>query len=94
MKVDSVNGVQNQSPVELSTRPTSTSASSTAAASTQDQDRTTLSTSSSVSSLVGQAMSSPDVRMDKVNSLKQQIASGNYNIDPNKIAQGILSEGM
>jgi negative regulator of flagellin synthesis FlgM len=93
MKVDLSNGISNQSPVELNNRPATTSQS--AAAPVETQDRTTLSTSSSaVSSLVSQAMASPQVRQDKVDALKQQVASGNYNIDPSKIAKGILSEGM
>jgi negative regulator of flagellin synthesis FlgM len=91
MKVDLINGVSNQSPVELNTRPATTS-SSLAAAPAATQDRTTLSTSSSaVSALVSQAMASPEVRQDKVNALKQQIASGTYVINPSKIAQGIAS---
>lgn len=93
MKVDQINGVSNQSSVELNTRPAATSSS--AATPAEAQDRTTLSTSSSaVASLVSQAMASPEVRQDKVNALKQQIASGNYNIDPSRIASGIASEGM
>ncbi|SEF63264.1 anti-sigma-28 factor, FlgM family [Bryocella elongata] len=93
MKVDLTNGVSNQNPVELNSRPATTSSS--AAAPAETQDRTTLSTSSSaVSTLVSQAMASPEVRQDKVSALKQQIASGNYNINPSKIASGILSEGM
>jgi negative regulator of flagellin synthesis FlgM len=34
----------------------------------------------------------PDIRTDKVNAVKKAIESGNYNIDPLKIAGKILSE--
>jgi len=34
----------------------------------------------------------PDIRTDKVDSIKQAIDTGNYNIDARKIAQKILEE--
>lgn len=34
----------------------------------------------------------PDIRTDKVDALKKAIDTGNYNIDPRKIAQKILEE--
>lgn len=34
----------------------------------------------------------PDIRTDKVNAIKESIDAGNYNIDPLKIAEKILSE--
>lgn len=36
--------------------------------------------------------SSPDVRMDKVNSLKKSIDNGTYNVDAEKIADKIISK--
>lgn len=33
----------------------------------------------------------PEARMDKVNRLKKEIQDGNYKIDPEKVADGILS---
>jgi flagellar biosynthesis anti-sigma factor FlgM len=56
-------------------------------------DRTTFtSDSSSVSSLVGKAMSSPDIRQDLVSQLKQAVNSGQYKLDPNAIASSMIDE--
>ena len=56
-------------------------------------DRTTLTSgSSSVSSLVSEAMTSPEVRQDKVQSLQQAISSGQYKLDPDKIAGAMIDE--
>ena len=57
------------------------------------EDRTTLkSDSASLSSLVGTALSSPAVRQDRVDSLKQSVSSGNYNLDPAKIASAMIDD--
>jgi flagellar biosynthesis anti-sigma factor FlgM len=57
------------------------------------EDRTTLSSgSSSVSSLVADAMNSPEVRTDKVQSLQHAISSGQYQLDPDKIAGAMIDE--
>jgi negative regulator of flagellin synthesis FlgM len=56
-------------------------------------DRMTLSSSSnSVSSLVSTAMNSPEIREDKVASLRQAINSGQYNLDPSAIASSMIDE--
>jgi negative regulator of flagellin synthesis FlgM len=46
-----------------------------------------------VKSLVSQALSTPEVRQEKVNALRQSISSGEYKLDPGKIAGAIISEG-
>ena len=46
----------------------------------------------SVGSLVSQAMASPDVRQDKVDALRQAISSGQYKVEPTKIAEAMLQE--
>ncbi|KAA6464440.1 flagellar biosynthesis anti-sigma factor FlgM [Acidobacteria bacterium AB60] len=57
------------------------------------EDRTTLtSDSADVQSLVGVAMQSPDIRQDKVASLRQAVNSGQYKLDPAQIAGAILDE--
>lgn len=57
------------------------------------EDRTTLSsTDPSVNALVSDAMSSPEIRQDLVDNLKQAISSGNYELDPGKIAQSMIDE--
>ena len=61
--------------------------------STGTADRTTFSTfNPSLPGMVSQAMSAPPVRQDKVNELRGAIASGSYQVDPNKIADAMVSE--
>jgi flagellar biosynthesis anti-sigma factor FlgM len=56
-------------------------------------DRTTLTSGSgSVDSLVSTAMNSPEVRQDKVQSLQQSISSGQYKLEPDKIAGAMIDE--
>lgn len=66
------------------------------AASAQDADsgdRTTLtSDSTSVNSLVSEAMSMPAIRQDKVQSLQQAISSGQYQLDSDQIAGAMIDE--
>lgn len=42
--------------------------------------------------LADHAMSLPEVRMDKVNALRQAISSGQYKVDPQKVADAIVDE--
>jgi negative regulator of flagellin synthesis FlgM len=61
--------------------------------STESEDRTTLSSdSSSVSSLVSKAMSTPEIRQELVTQLKQSVGSGQYSVDANAIASSMLNE--
>jgi flagellar biosynthesis anti-sigma factor FlgM len=57
------------------------------------EDRATL-TSGSVStdSLVSQVLSSPEIRQDKVDSLRLAVESGQYDLDPAKTAAAIVNE--
>jgi len=56
-------------------------------------DRTTLtSTQQSLNTLVSTAMSSPEIRQDRVDSLKQAISNGTYELDPKKIASSMIDE--
>jgi flagellar biosynthesis anti-sigma factor FlgM len=57
------------------------------------EDRATLSSdSTSIGSLVSAALNSPEVRQDLVDSLKQAVGSGQYELDPGKIAASIIDE--
>jgi negative regulator of flagellin synthesis FlgM len=59
----------------------------------QGEDRATLtSDSASVGSLVSTALGSPEVRQDKVDSLKQAVNSGQYDLNPSKIAKSIIDD--
>jgi len=47
---------------------------------------------SSVGSLVSQAMTSPEVRQDKVDALRESISRGQFKVEPDKIAEAMLPE--
>lgn len=54
------------------------------------EDHVTLSsTQGTVASLTAHAMNTPQIRQDKVDALRQAVSSGNYQLDPAKIAQAI-----
>ncbi|MGO9433523.1 MAG: flagellar biosynthesis anti-sigma factor FlgM [Terracidiphilus sp.] len=57
------------------------------------EDRTSFkSDTQSLSSLVSTAMSTPEIRDDKVASLQQAVNSGNYKLDPSAIAGSMIDE--
>ena len=57
------------------------------------EDRATFSAhSQSLRSLVEAAMSSPEVRQDKIDSLKAAVSSGKYELDSAKIAASMIDE--
>ena len=57
------------------------------------EDRTTLtSDTQSLRSLVSAAMSSPEIREDRVASLQQAVSNGTYQLDPGKIASSMIDE--
>ena len=56
-----------------------------------DADRTTLSSGSlSVASLTSQALAAGGGRSDRVEALRQSVNSGDYQLEPDAIAQAIL----
>ena len=56
-------------------------------------DRTTLiSRQQPLSALVSTAMSSPEIRQDRVDSLKKAISDGTYELNPEKIASSMIDE--
>jgi negative regulator of flagellin synthesis FlgM len=65
------------------------------AATTNVEDRASLKNdSATVTSLQQLALASPDVRQDKVDALKQQIKSGQYQINPDEIANSMRENGL
>lgn len=91
MKIELSNASAAQSVLD---RPSAKVASANVSSASISQDRTTFSSKSgSVQSLVNQALGSPEIRQDRVQSLKNSIASGEYKLDANKIAGAIISEG-
>jgi negative regulator of flagellin synthesis FlgM len=71
-------------------------ATNTGAASSAEEvgeDTATLSAdTSSVSSLTQQALSAPSIRQDKVDALRQAIQSGQYQLEPDQIAQAMIDQ--
>jgi negative regulator of flagellin synthesis FlgM len=90
MRIDLLNSAASQ----ISSEPGSQAAEAQNASVTpRDEDRATLvSDAGSVSSLVSAAMSSPEIRQDKVAALQQAISSGKYELDPAKIAASMIDE--
>jgi negative regulator of flagellin synthesis FlgM len=59
------------------------------------QDRTTFQSSAqTVSSLTKQAMSTPEVRQDKIDALRQAMDSGTFKFDANKAAEAMIKDSM
>ncbi len=57
------------------------------------EDRATLtSDSTSVGALASTALRSPEIRHDKVAALQQAIGSGQYELDPGKIAASMVDD--
>ena len=55
------------------------------------EDRTTLHTdSTSVQALTSQAMNFPEIRQGKVDSLRQAVSSGTYQVDATKTAEAMI----
>lgn len=92
MRVDLTNVAANQIAAEPS--PSQVNASTVAASNLSgSEDRTSFkSDTQSLSSLVSQAMSSPEIRDEKVASLQQAINCGNYKLDPQAIAGSMIDE--
>ena len=92
MRIDLSNVIANQIASEQSPKKVA-GQSAGSVDSTDSEDRTTLtSDSSSVSSLVSQAMSTPASRHELVSQLKQAVSSGKYRIDAEAIAASMVNE--
>ena len=91
MKVDFSSGVTSQIGVDRTAKQVTTSdVSSDQSASLTGATRSTL--THTVPSMVNRAMSSPEVRQDKVDAIRSSIAGGTYKLDASKIAGAMLSE--
>jgi len=86
----------NSTPGQLSSEASAPQAAAqTAAHSSQagGEDRTTLTSDTvSLSSLVSAALNSPEVRQDKVDSLRHAVGSGQYELAPAKIAASMVDD--
>lgn len=60
-----------------------------------EEDRATLSTDqASVEALAAKALNSPEIRQDKVETLRQAIKSGQYTIEPDGIAEALIRDSQ
>jgi negative regulator of flagellin synthesis FlgM len=81
--------------IELDKNSSTKASQQTTSANANVEDRASLtSDSAAVTSLQQQALAIPDVRQDKVDALKQQIQSGQYNVDPDKTAKAMRENGL
>jgi flagellar biosynthesis anti-sigma factor FlgM len=91
MRIDLFNSAASQISSQQASQ--QTSAQKTANSAQVDGDRATLtSDSTSVGSLVSQALSSPAIRQEQVDSLKQAVSNGQYDLNPGKIAASIIDD--
>lgn len=90
MKIEGINPAAAQLPVDnVAARVSNGAPASTQAAA---QDWTSFhSDTTSVQSLTSQALNSPEVRQGTVDALRQTVSSGQYQLDPAKIAAAISS---
>ncbi|MGD0646745.1 MAG: flagellar biosynthesis anti-sigma factor FlgM [Acidobacteriaceae bacterium] len=96
MRIDLSNSVASQLSSELSSQQVSTQAAAQSSAKSQgisEDDRTTLtSDTTSLTSLVSAALSSPEVRQGRVDNLRQAISNGEYQVDPSSVAAAMVGE--
>jgi flagellar biosynthesis anti-sigma factor FlgM len=92
MNVEGVSSARTQlQPEHVTAQPTSSKPSSTA---TVSHDRTTLqSGSSSVQSLAATALQSPEIRQDRVASLRASVRGDEYQLDASRLAASISGSG-
>jgi len=89
MKIEVNSPTASQLPTDRSVRSAASSKINEAQGTTED--RTTFhSDSALVQTLTTQALSSPEVRQDKVSALRQSVSSGEYSVDASKIAGAIV----
>ena len=92
MKIEGINPATSQLPVDNVAARVSNSGPATTQAAAQDWT-SFHSDSTSVQSLTTQALNSPEVRQGTVDALRQAVNSGQYEIDPNRIATAMSNSG-
>ena len=96
MRIDPFNAAASQLSSELSSQQVGKQAEAQSSEKSQgmaEDDRTTLtSDTTSLASLVGTALSSPEVRQGKVDNLRQAINNGEYQVDPSSVAAAMIGE--
>jgi flagellar biosynthesis anti-sigma factor FlgM len=86
-------GFNPSDPQDLSTERTATaSAADSESAAFEQSSEASLSDAASSSALASQALQTSEMREEKVESLRQQVASGQYQPDAEASAESMLSE--
>lgn len=92
MRIDLYNSAASQIGSEPSSNRVNSQDISAPESDASGDHATLTSGSGSVSALVSQAMASPNIRLDKVQSLQQSLSSGQYQLDPGAIAGAMIDE--
>jgi negative regulator of flagellin synthesis FlgM len=92
MRIGQFNSTANELASELSAQQLAAKNAAKTADATGEDRATLTSDSTSVGSLVNSALASPEVRQDKVDSLRQAVSSGQYDLDPGKIASSMVDD--
>lgn len=96
MRIDPFSSAASQLSSDLSSQQVGKQADAQASARSQgipQDDRTTLtSDTTSRASLVSTALNSPEVRQGRVDSLRQAISNGEYQVDPSRVAAAMVGE--
>ena len=92
MRVSLSNATANELSSELSSQQLAAKNAAKAGEAAGEDRATLTSDSTSVGSLVATALSAPEVRQGKVDSLRQAVNGGDYEIDPGKIAASIVDD--
>jgi flagellar biosynthesis anti-sigma factor FlgM len=92
MRIDLFNSTASQIASEQSAQQVNAPNTSKSGLSNEEDRATLTSDSTSVGSLVSTALNSPELRQDKINSLRQAIGSGQYDLDPGKIAASMVDD--
>jgi negative regulator of flagellin synthesis FlgM len=92
MRIDLFNSAASQIANEQSSQQVNAQNAAKTGQSASEDRATLTSDSTSVGSLVSAALSSPEIRQDKVDSLRQAIGSGQYDLDPAKIAASMVDD--
>jgi flagellar biosynthesis anti-sigma factor FlgM len=92
MRIDLYNSAASQIASEQSSQQVTTLPGASSGQADSEDRATLTSDSTSVGSLVSTALNSPETRQDKVAALQQAISSGQYELDPGKIAASMVDD--
>jgi flagellar biosynthesis anti-sigma factor FlgM len=92
MRIDLFNSAASEIASEQSSQQVNAPNASKSGQSDSEDRATLTSDSTSVGSLVSTALSSPELRQDKIDSLRQAIGSGQYDLAPGKIAASMVDD--